>query len=114
MRGWLYCLVVASCVGCGPASTVNSNFAGIKIEVLHPRYSGRVESSANTSSDAGAAMVYTHRWIPPSGPPKVNVVEIQQSQLSINGKPYGTVSDGDHLVIDGDRILINGAPRNGG
>ena len=116
MRGcrWASCWLLALCVGCGPASTVHSNVAGIKIEVLHPRFSGRVESTTRSSADANAPMVYVHSWIPASGPPQTYTVEIQQSKLSINAKPYGTVSEGDHLLIDGDRVLINGTPRNAG
>jgi hypothetical protein len=54
------------------------------------------------------------RDAPPA--PKVNVaggniISVQNGQLTVNGKSYGAVKDGDNIGIDGDTVRVNGETR---
>jgi len=45
------------------------------------------------------------------GSPLSYTVEIYQSILTVNDESYGTVNSGDRLLIDGNRVTINGSLR---
>jgi hypothetical protein len=76
---------------------VKTDVAGVTVEMA-PEVAGEVMESGEGEGFGEARSGGT-------------TVRIQNMQLTVNGKSYGTVQKGDHVLVEKDSVKVNGAPR---
>lgn len=98
--------------GCG-GNFWTDDVGGVSVTFMHPSKSVIAKSTIVGISEKGSpsGTRCTHSYKEPSGTAKEYVVEIVDSQLTVNGKGYGSVAKGESVVIDGDAVKINGNER---
>ncbi len=100
--------VLSGCEPSGPAMT-GSLLQGVNISVIHPYSAG--------GSDGNNDMVNAHGWLRVywSGRNAGEVkIEIDRSNLRIDGQAFGKVESGDTVRIDvmnGVDVMVNGQQR---
>jgi hypothetical protein len=109
-RLWL--IVALSVTGCGPSYIEDTLAPGVRIRVIHP--DAPAGGSGSDDPERGIS-TSTYYW-EGSKTGKVEVT-IKGLHLEIDGDDFGTVAQGDFVIIDAakDRtVLVNGAVREPG
>ncbi len=109
--GFAFLLGLVASHGCsGPSYTETNLSPGIIVRCLHPDAAGG-DTGVNRPDEEFAECVF-HWEGAEHG--KVDVV-VEKLPLRIDGKDYGSVASGDHVVIDATiarrRVSVNGVDR---
>jgi len=101
------------CAGCGGHNYIIDDVGGVKVKIFFPSKATVSTNTKPVTDDKGneSGLRYTHTSTDGTGVKKEHVVEITNSQLTINGKGYGSIAKGDSVVIEGDLVTVNGTER---
>ena len=96
--------------GFDTGTRINDELDGVKITVIHPRFVDFRWSKTGVFSDAQIRHGFqaTYQWTEPFGTVRKDrhVVDLVDFKLRIDGRDYGTVSQGDSVLINGPSVKV--------
>lgn len=108
----LFGISVSPTVPAGRMTLTAASVDGVTVK-LEREGSSSVNSSSSPFADGDRKGTrYTNVWLNRSGGTVGQcIVEIADNELRVDGKDFGSIAKGDTVEIDGQRIVVNGKPR---
>ncbi len=102
--------MACSISGCGGEDYTTTQVDGVALKVRHPTKA--TVASHTGEAPGGKGVRFVHTSTDSAGAKKETVVEIADSQMTVNGKSFGPVAKGDTVVINGEAVTINGEAKS--